>query len=158
MSDYANKTEISAEKTRSELESLLHKFGADAFAYMTDGGRACIQFRAHGKFVKFILSLPMPTERKFTHHGKYDWEKRTAEVAKKNWEQACRSLWRALFLVVKSKLVAVESKIVSFETEFMAQIILPDGQTVGESIIPKIEDAYRTGKTPNFSFALPEHA
>ncbi|MCI0660555.1 MAG: hypothetical protein L0220_05720 [Acidobacteria bacterium] len=64
------------------------------------------------------------------------------------WEQATRQKWRALKLAIIAKLEAVESKIATFETEFVANIVMPDGRTVGEHAMPAIEQAYLTGKTP----------
>lgn len=153
---YAADTSTSVEKTRAELETTLQKFGADAFGYMTDTGRAAITFRASGKFVRFFLPLPSQNEKRFTHGASRTWEARQPEAARKLWEQACRSSWRALFLCVKAKLVAVDAKITTFEDEFMAHIVLPNGRTVSEQITPMIADAYATGKMPAFTLALPK--
>ncbi len=73
---------------------------------------------------------------------------RSPEAARQAWEQACRQRWRALVLVVKAKLEAVETGITTFEQEFMAHIVLPDGKTVGERVRGAIAQAYATGKTP----------
>jgi hypothetical protein len=63
-------------------------------------------------------------------------------------EVARRQRWRALALAIKAKLEAVESGIATFEEEFMAYIVLPDGQTVGEFLSPQIEAAYSSGRMP----------
>lgn len=155
---YAADTSTSVEKTRAELETVIRKFGADAFGYVMEGERAAIQFRAHGKYVRFVLPLPSPGEKRFTHfrrRGSYYDQQRTASAAQKEYEQGCRSAWRALFLAVKAKLVAVEAKITTFEQEFMAHIVLPNGKTAGEEILPMIEEAYQTGQMPAFTLALP---
>ena len=64
------------------------------------------------------------------------------------WEQACRQRWRALKLVIQAKLEAVESGISVFEDEFMSNIVLPDGRTVGEFMKPQIEETYIHGTMP----------
>lgn len=154
---YAADTTTSVEKTRAELESTLQRFGATAFGYASDEGRAAIQFKAADRLVRFTLPVPEKDEARFTkykHRGGYMLA-RTAEAARKEWEQACRSAWRALFLAVKAKLVAVEAGIATFEQEFLAYIVLPDGQTAGEAMIPKIAEAYVTGLAPTFTLALP---
>ena len=46
----------------------------------------------------------------------------------------------------KAKLEAVESGIATFEEEFMAHIVMPNGKTVGEMALPLIESAYKTNK------------
>lgn len=149
---YAADTSTSVEKTRAELETIIRKFGADAFAYGTDEGRAMIMFRSRGKQIRFTLPLPAQSDKRFTHSSR---GARTVSVAYAAWEQACRSAWRALLLSVKAKLVAVEAKITTFEQEFMAHIVLLNGRTAGEEILPMINDAYNTGQMPQFTLALP---
>jgi hypothetical protein len=61
------------------------------------------------------------------------------------WEQACRQRWRALNLVVKAKLEAVESGIATFEDEFLAYTMLPGGATVGQWLTPQLDEVYRRG-------------
>jgi hypothetical protein len=48
-------------------------------------------------------------------------------------------------LVIKAKLEAVASGITTFEDEFLAHIVMPDGQTVATHIKPRIAQAYETG-------------
>jgi len=63
-------------------------------------------------------------------------------------DQACRQRWRALLLVIKAKLEAVTAGISTIETEFLANIVLPDNTTAGEWMLPQIDRAYRTGEMP----------
>lgn len=105
------------------------------------------QFEAKDRRIRFILPLPDPKERRFTH-TEARGAPRTAEAAREAWEQACRQSWRALALVIKAKLEAVAAGIVSFESEFLANIVMPDGQTVAEHVKPKIALAYQSGDMP----------
>ena len=68
--------------------------------------------------------------------------------------QEVRRRWRALALSIKAKLETVESGIAEFETEFMPYMVLPNGKTVAENILPEIERAYSTGKMPKLLEAL----
>jgi hypothetical protein len=61
---------------------------------------------------------------------------------------ACRARWRALALVIKAKLEAVESGITTFEEEFLAHIVLPDGTTLGQWAAPRLAHVYDTGAMP----------
>ncbi len=151
MSEYASQTSVSAERSRSEIERVLQRFGADQFMYGWDESQALVQFRASGKVVKFVLLLPDKNEDRFalTPSGR---RRRDPAAMLKAWEQETRSAWRALALVIKAKLIAVEEGIVSFEQEFLAHIVLPDGNTVGEWAIPQLEKAYEVGEMP---LALP---
>ena len=56
--------------------------------------------------------------------------------------------WRALALVIKAKLEAVECGIAEFEAEFLAYTLLPDGSTVYEQAAPMVERAYLDGRMP----------
>ena len=51
-------------------------------------------------------------------------------------EEACRQRCRALLLIIRAKLEAVESGITTLEIEFLANILLPDGGTVGQWLSP----------------------
>ena len=67
-------------------------------------------------------------------------------------QKAERQRWRALYLVVRAKLEAVEAGIAVFEEEFMAFIVIPgQNQTIGEILLPRIEAG-----TFDLSRALPE--
>lgn len=151
MSTYASNTSVSAEKSRAEIESTLQRFGADQFMYGWEDSRAVIVFRAQGRQIKFVLELPDKNDQRFqmTPGGR---KRRDPESMRKAWEQETRSGWRALFLVIKAKLVAVDEGIVTFEQEFLAHIVLPSGDTVGDWAVPQVQTAYETGKMP---LALP---
>ena len=151
MSTYAATTSVSTEQSRAEIERTLQRWGADQFMYGWDGDRAVIGFRASGRQIKFVIDLPDRNDREFTHHSR---SRRTADAALKAWEQACRQRWRALALVIKAKLEAVESGISEFESEFLAHIVLPNGSTVGDWVAPQIDVAYTTGQMPSMLPAL----
>jgi len=142
MAQYAANTSVSPEKSRAEIERTLSRYGARRFAYMRDDdeGWARIQFVIEERIVQIELPLPKATERRFTHTEAKDRE-RSEDAARKAWEQACRQGWRALGLVIKAKLEAVEAGISTFEQEFMAHLMLPNGQTAGEVLIPRILQA-----------------
>lgn len=152
MARYASSTEVSASRSRDEIERTLERYGADQFLYGWQDDAAVVGFRMQGRHIKFVLPLPAKDERRFTHHSKGP---RTAEAALKEWEQATRQRWRALALVIKAKLEAVESRISEFEDEFMANIVLPGGETVGQWMRPQIAEAYRIGAPPKLLPMLP---
>ena len=56
--------------------------------------------------------------------------------------------WRAMILVVKAKLESVETGISTFQEEFMAHIIMANGKTIGENILPRLLESSRDGKHP----------
>ncbi len=144
MSKYAAQTNVSSELSRLEIEKTLIRYGAEGFAYATTQGRAIIGFSMNERQIKFILPLPTLSEFRLTPTGRTRTENSQYEA----WEQACRQRWRALNLVIKAKLEAVECGISVFEDEFMANIVLPGGQTVSDFMKPQIEQAYISGEVP----------
>jgi hypothetical protein len=146
-SRYASETSVSSEKSRMEIETTLRRYGASAFMYGTTDERAIVAFEAQGRRIKFELPIPDKALPEFWRtKGRY--QRRSAEQAHVAWEQACRSRWRALALCIKAKLEAVASGITEFESEFLAHIVLPNGQTVGESARPGIAAAYEGRPMP----------
>lgn len=144
MPQYAKNTNVSSELSRIEIEKILVRYGADNFAYATAAGKALIGFSLCNRQVKFILPLPKIEDFSLTPTGRQRTDKSQYDA----WEQACRQRWRALKLVIQAKLEAVECGISVFEDEFMANIVLPGGQTVGDFMKPQIEAAYETGRLP----------
>ncbi len=144
MSKYAENTEVPVDRSKSEIERILTRYGADEFMYGTKRDKAVIAFKAHNKHVRFVLPLPNPDDFTETPTGR----ERARGVQEKAWEQEMRRRWRALALSIKGKLESVETGIMSFEYEFLAHIVLPNGETVAEYMIPQLEEAYRTGKMP----------
>lgn len=142
---YAADTTVSVEKSRLEIEATLRRYGADAFYYAAETGRASLAFRMAGRMVRFSIALPDPKDRAFTHHSR---GLRTPDAAAKAWEQACRQRWRALALVIKAKLEAVAAGITTAEDEFLAHTLLPDGSTVGDWARPQLALAYEGGAMP----------
>ena len=70
------------------------------------------------------------------------------EAAQKAYEQAERQAWRALLLVIKAKLEAVEADITSIEQEFLPNMVLPDNTTVGENMLPRLREIVASGHLP----------
>lgn len=142
---YAADTQVSSDRSRAEIERTLQRFGADAFMYGWEAERAMVQFRAHGRYVKF--ELPMPDREEFAltpARGK----RRSDSQIEAAYEQAVRQRWRALNLVIKAKLEAVEANISTFESEFLANVVLPNGETVGQWVMPQVDLAYEQGSMP----------
>lgn len=147
MTRYASNTDVSSSKSRQEIESTLERYGCTAFMYGWEGTNAIICFQASGRRIKFELPLPARDAPEFTCTQARK-TRRSPEQAKAAWEQATRQRWRALALVIKAKLEAVESGISVFDEEFMANIMLPDGRTVGQFMLPQIEASYSKGGMP----------
>lgn len=138
---FAASTSVPVERTRQEIEAVLRRYGADQFVSGWEHGRAMLGFRVHDRMVRF--ELPLPKEADY----KWKWNA-TDNQKQKQLAQDERQRWRALLLVIKAKLEAVESKIATFESEFLAHIVMPNNRTVGEILIPQLAAAYASKTMP----------
>jgi hypothetical protein len=139
MGRFAEKTRVPVGDSQREIERILRRYGADGFMAGWDNRRgfATLAFRCNERQIRF--ELPMPKRA--------DFKGSEAEIERLMGQQE-RQRWRALVLVVKAKLEAVESQIATFDQEFMAHVVLPNGRTVSEMILPQIAQAHLTGRMP----------
>lgn len=145
MGRYANQTTVSVAKSKAEIEDILQRYGCEGFMSGWLGDQAMLSFQTRERQVRFLMILPDMRDEAFTKTA--TGKDRTTDAAYKAWEQACRQRWRALALVIKAKLEAVECGIVTFDQEFLAHIVTTDGVTVGQQVIP----ALMAGETPRIS-------
>jgi hypothetical protein len=128
---YAADTRVPVAQSRAEIERLLEKARAKQYgtAIDYDLATARVQFRLHDRIIRFTVALPDANKLKGEQYARRE-----------------RQRWRALLLVIKAKLESVESAIETFEQAFLANIVMPDDQTVGAHVVPQITEAYRSGK------------
>lgn len=141
---FAAGTNIDESKSRMEIERILKRYGASKFMFGWDDNASMIVFEAYNRRIKFLLPTPTIEEFRETPKGKI----RTRKIMEIAHDLETKRRWRALALVIKAKLEAVNSGISTFEQEFMANILLPDGETVGEWISPQLDQIYLNGKMP----------
>lgn len=160
MAKFAANTSVPIDRTRAEIERLVvtsHKCKRFSSGMDFENRTAIVQFEAHERRVRFMLVLPDPTDPEFRKQGKRDYFPLPADSARvrERHDQACRTLWRALLLVIKAKLEAVDNAIATFEEEFMAHIVMPNDRTIAEIVTPLIDRAYSSGQMPQGLLALP---
>lgn len=147
MARYAENTQVGSDRSRAEIERTLKRYGASAFAYGWEGHNASIMFHLENRRIIFRLPLPDPSADEFRLTPSGKWE-RTAKQQEDAYEQAVRQRWRALALVIKAKLEAVEAGISTVEDEFLSHVALPSGGTVGEWLRPKLSAIYDGEQLP----------
>jgi hypothetical protein len=132
---YAAETEVPVERSKRQIELMLQQHGANAYHTGWDQTRDIIEFGWQDKQIRFVLPRPNKTDFELSP-GKLT--RNPTQIARA-MEQADRQRWRALYLVVRAKLEAVEAGIAIFEEEFMAFIVIPGrNQTIGEILVPQI--------------------
>lgn len=132
MGKYAKETTVPIDRTQASLKRVVARYGGTHFGYIETPGSGAVAFQINDRQVRFVVPLPDREHGEFTHTP--TGILRAPATANSEWEKACRQRWRALELVVKAKLEAVESGIVEFEREFFAHLVLPDGRTVWEHV------------------------
>lgn len=143
-SSFAEKTTVTPERSQAEIMSILRKYGATKFVNGFDETHAYIMFELSTRRVRFELPLPDISDFEYTDNGR---ARKRAQMISAH-EQEIRRRWRALALVIKAKLEAVSTGIVSFDAEFLAHLVLPDRSTIGERMLPRLDDVVATGKLP----------
>jgi len=141
---FAATTSVSVDRSRAEIERLLVRYGATAFQYGWEGGLSAISFKLADRYVRIMLPMPDRAEFRRTETGK----RRTDPAADSAYDQAVRQRWRALVLIIKAKLEAITAGITTLEREFLADVVLPSGETAGQWLAPQLEAAYQSGRMP----------
>jgi len=125
---FARGTTVPVEKSQIEVQKLLKSYGATQTAHAEQKENASILFTMKQRQYRIILPYPPLSDFQYDNRQ----VRRSKEQAAQARAQELRRLWRALLLVVKSKLEAVSSRIMTFEQEFYYHTVLNNNQTIGE--------------------------
>jgi hypothetical protein len=140
---YAKGTEVTVQRSQQEIATTLHRYGVDTYSFGAAPGIAQVEFVAQGYPVRVTVPLPRkPAKEKGTNPA-------TGRVVNlwTKWEQEVKEAWRALLLLIKANLEAVERGIVRIEQAFMAFLVAPDGRTVGDVVLPQYVESVASGRT-----------
>lgn len=154
MRRFAANTTVPVEQSKAEIEGAVSRYGATAYQSGWKPGAAMIAFRIEDMDIQFQLPIPDPTADEFkfrwvkvggTKRRKALTENQSAEAHR----QEVRRRWRALALVVKAKLEAVETHISTIEREFMAFVVVPGtDRTLGDWLMDRVLPEIKAGHTP----------
>lgn len=119
-----------------DIRRLLKRYEAGTVAILDSDSRVGVVFTMQGRRVRFVMQLPPVSD--FSHNSA------GAKMGKRQQQQAhekvIRQHWRALLLTINAKLESFEIGIETFEEAFMAQLVLADGKTFGETVLQQIEN------------------
>lgn len=146
MTKYASQTQVSADQSVAEIKRIIRRYGASDFAYLERDDLAAVSFVVEQRHVRFAIDLPDAGDRAFTRTP--TGRARTASAARDEWQKAVRQRWRALALIIKAKLEAVESRVAEFDQEFFPYLVLANGQTVFEHVGAQAIASIETGTAP----------
>lgn len=134
---YAAETEVPVPRSKAAIEALLIQHGATEYGTGWNETHDTIQFRLFNEHIRFLLPRPDRKDERFTHDRRGFL--RSQASCQRVIDQADRQRWRALYLVIRAKIEAVEAGIAVFEQEFLAFIVLPNGQTIGDILVPRLQ-------------------
>lgn len=117
MRAYAQGTDVPVEKSRAEIDRLLSANGATTTAILNNEETSVAAIAFTMKGARFRIELPLPTT---TDVRKAAQTRRGIDLG-----QLRRERWRAVLLLLKSKLEIVRIGLSSVEREFMADMVLP---------------------------------
>jgi len=128
---YAQDTEVPVGRSQDELKAILRRSGAARvlLADDLDGKKILCGFELERRQFRITASTERPSRR--------------CEP-----EQLEREAWRAMLLIVKAKLEVVAMGQSTVEQEFLSNLVLPGGETMGEHAQPLIAHAYESGVMP----------
>lgn len=130
MSRYAQNTSVPVDRSRAEIEKTLARYGATGFGYSWDR-----RVRGSGKVEEHALLVFVLKDRRIQ-----------LDVIMPEDAREQRQRWRAMLLVVKAKLEAVESGLGTLESEFLANIVMKDGRTIGAAMVPRLSEVVEFGR------------
>lgn len=116
MKRYAETTSVPVNRSRTQIQDVLEKFGIEEFFFGTSARGQGIGFKYEGRVYK--MDVPFP--------------ERAKDMTEKQYEQAQRRRWRVLYMTLKMELEKIADGGISFEDQFLAQMCLPDGSAVAD--------------------------
>lgn len=130
---YAADTRVPVSKSRDELYRTLARYGAtETFLHETANGLR-VGFILGGLRIAFPFALP--------NRESYDTQA--------GYDRELRRRWRVLILVLKGRFESIENEAETASAAFLPYLMLPDGSTVGDEAIPRVREAYRSGRMPD---------
>jgi hypothetical protein len=133
---YENTT--SGEKATADMQKILQKFGCGSFGQMMNWqtGELLIQFEYHGRPVSMKASVngyAMAWLKEHPYNSRTRGTK--VEYEKKAKQVASIAVYSILRDWIKGQVMAIETGVLSFDSAFLGQIMLPSGKTVMEQIV-----------------------
>jgi hypothetical protein len=158
---YAQGTTVDVSKSRAEIDALLTRHGATQVIIKTEASRGTVAFEIDAHRYRIEMPLPSVEEVQLKASAMRGWEGRDPSY-KTRWiaaelAQMHRERWRALLLVMKSKLeIARICGFSSVEREFLADMVLPNGGTVYGELAESIHRGLSDGMPKMLGTSSPE--
>lgn len=127
---YAERTTVPVERSKAQIDKLLKEHGAFQRAQVTDELRALnlvmFSMEVAGRRRQVRLELP--------HHPNNPAED--------------RRIWRVLFMSLKMKLERIRAGDSDLDSEFLPNVVLPDGRVLSQALAGQLDAMYDHGGMP----------
>jgi hypothetical protein len=140
--NYAADTQVPIVQSKAEVERWLKAAGCSHFFIGETDTSDAVGCRLSGRFIRFNVVRPDMkwAKAQVAKHPSRSFNEKNA------MEKEHRRRWRCLSLLIKAKLAAVTGEIRSFDEEFLADTMMPDGRSVYAHVTAGIAAAYESGK------------
>jgi hypothetical protein len=139
-------TRVSAEQSKAEIRAFLLRYGAEQFGIIEEQGHALLGFVAQGRLVRIEVKLPDRRQPAYTASATLLPAGSPRALSAHAQEE--RRLWRAVRHWVKAQLAAVESGIRTFAEVWLADTVLPSGESFSQWAEPQIQESITQGRMP----------
>lgn len=142
---FASSTIISVSSTLEDIEQILRRYGASGFLQHKNYDQGYFVLAFQTKIGSFMLHIPLPDPEEFSpDKPAVRINNATEKNAFKNrYDQEFARIMRAVFNLIKMKLVAIDEGITTLEKEFFGDLVVftEEGkqQTVYEWYAPQVE-------------------
>lgn len=136
---YAAKTKSSIPKTQQDIGFLLRKSAEEWTVTERPGKGGDVIFKMRSKVVRMRIAY-----------------EKIGGFTQRQWDQDCCAKWRGLLLVIKAKLVAIETGIAIFDQEFLPYFVTKSGLTIFEALSPNLTGALNEDFSAMKSLPAPE--
>ncbi len=121
---YAERTKVTEQSSRAHIEAELARHQCERVAVMTEATGVCFAWTKGTRSYRMGIMLPVGDA------------------------QERRRRLRTLHLYLKARLNAVEDGVVAFEDEFLREVVLIDGRTMGEHAREQFAAIEAAGQMP----------
>jgi hypothetical protein len=148
---YADGTKVAESKSKTEIDSMLQKWRAESIMVGEHDGIGVVAFKMNGRFVQMRVRTPSEADAlkanpKLKDRRYLERDELARQGKLREWVLAERARrWRCLVLILKAKFTSVENAVESFEEAFLAHMLIGDGQTVGDVVVPQLTERYKSG-------------
>ena len=132
--DYQNTT-VAIEKSQADISKLLRKYGIYEVQHTNQKEKFSLAFRVEIEemSVPLTVRIDIPYNQRSDKEDKYGYKKQ-------------RILYRTLFFYVKGLLNAWNNDLKTFTEIFMPHLVLPNGETVEQVLLPQFRKAITENK------------